>query len=140
MAADKDRGGPGSASAEISKYLDILAKDPNSGLCPLARPTARRDCSMTRSRRPSRARYTPTTSGHVALGRAYFEKKQFADAAAEMQKVVKSAPDNIIAHWSSADRVRPERSPGAEKAFDGLLLDPWDQEAQTAIASAVAVC
>jgi predicted Zn-dependent protease len=64
--------------------------------------------------------------GRVALGRAYFEKKQYAEAAAEMQKVAKAAPDNIIAH-KVLGQIAGRRNdlPAAEKAFRMvLLLDP----------------
>ena len=100
MAADKERD-PGSSSAEIGKYLDILAKDPNSRVfAPLAeayRKAGLFDDAVEIALEGLKV-HPNYLGGRVALGRAYFEKKQYAEAAAEMQKVAKSAPDNIIAH------------------------------------------
>ena len=100
MAAEKERD-PGSSSAEIGKYLDILAKDPNSRVfAPLAeayRKAGLFDDAVEIALEGLKV-HPNYLGGRVALGRAYFEKKQYAEAAAEMQKVAKSAPDNIIAH------------------------------------------
>lgn len=140
MAADKDRGGPGSASAEISKYLDILAKDPNSRVfAPLAeayRKAGLLDDAVETALEGLKV-HPNYLGGRVALGRAYFEKRQYAEAAAEMQRVAKAAPDNIIAHkvlgqiaYAQSDLAT------AEKAFKMvLLLDPRDQEAQQFVAN-----
>lgn len=139
MAADKERD-PGSASAEIGKYLDILAKDPNSRVfAPLAeayRKAGFFDDAVETALEGLKV-HPNYLGGRVALGRAYFEKKQYAEAAAEMQKVVKSAPDNIIAHKVLGQIAYGQSDlRAAEKAFKMvLLLDPRDQEAQQFVAN-----
>ncbi len=139
MAAEKERD-PGSSSAEIEKYLDILAKDPNSRVfAPLAeayRKGGFLDDAVETALEGLRV-HPNYLGGRVALGRAYFEKRQYAEAAAEMQKVAKSAPDNIIAHKVLGQIAsRQNDLPAAEKAFKMvLLLDPRDQEAQEFIAN-----
>ena len=136
--AEKDKSG--SSSAEIGKYLDILAKDPNSRVfAPLAeayRKAGLLDDAVETALEGLKV-HPNYLGGRVALGRAYFEKKQYAEAAAEMQKVVKSAPDNIIAHKVLGQIAYGQNDlPAAEKAFKMvLLLDPRDQEAQQLIAS-----
>ena len=120
MAADKERD-PGSSSAEIGKYLDILAKDPNSRVfAPLAeayRKAGLFDDAVEIALEGLKV-HPNYLGGRVALGRAYFEKKQYAEAAAEMQKVAKAAPDNIIAHkvlgqiaYSQKTTCAPPRRP-----------------------------
>ena len=139
MAAEKERD-PGSSSAEIGKYLDILAKDPNSRVfAPLAeayRKGGFLDDAVETALEGLRL-HPNYLGGRVALGRAYFEKRQYAEAAAEMQKVAKAAPDNIIAHKVLGQiAARQNDLPAAEKAFKMvLLLDPRDQEAQQFIAN-----
>ena len=138
MAAEKERD-PGSSAAEIEKYLEILAKDPNSRVfAPLAeayRKAGLLDDAVETALEGLRI-HPNYLGGRVALGRAYFEKRQYAEAAAEMQKVAKSAPDNIIAHKVLGQIAsRQNDLPAAEKAFKMvLLLDPRDQEAQQFIA------
>ena len=134
MAADKERN-PGASSAEIGKYLDILAKDPNSRVfAPLAeayRKAGLFDDAVEIALEGLKV-HPNYLGGRVALGRAYFEKKQFAEAAAELEKVVKSAPDNIIAHKVLGQIAYSQHDlRGAEKAFKMVLvLDPRDQEAK----------
>jgi tetratricopeptide (TPR) repeat protein len=134
MAADKDRE-PGATSAEIGKYLDILAKDPNSRVfAPLAeayRKAGLLDDAVETALEGLKL-HPNYLGGRVALGRAYFEKQQFADAAAEMQKVARSAPDNIIAHKVLGQiAVAQGDLAAAEKAFKMvLLLDSRDVEAK----------
>ena len=139
MAADKERD-PGSSSAEIGKYLDILAKDPNSRVfAPLAE--AYRKAGFLEDAVETALEglkvHPNYLGGRVALGRAYFEKKQYAEAAAEMQKVAKAAPDNIIAHKVLGQIADCQGDlPAAQKAFKMvLLLDPRDHEAQEFISS-----
>jgi tetratricopeptide (TPR) repeat protein len=139
MAADKERD-PGSFSAEIGKYLDILAKDPNSRVfAPLAeayRKAGFLDDAVETALEGLKS-HPNYLGGRVALGRAYFEKKQYADATAEMQKVAKAAPDNIIAHKVLGQIAYHQSDlPAAERAFKMvLLLDPRDQEAHEFIAN-----
>jgi len=131
---DKERD-PGSSSAEIGKYLDILAKDPKSRVfAPLAeayRKAGLLDDAVATALEGLRV-HPNYLGGRVALGRAYFEKKQYAEAAIEMEKVAGSAPDNIIAH-RVLGQIADSRNdlPAAEKAFRMvLLLDPRDLEAR----------
>ena len=142
MAADKERD-PGSSSAEIGKYLDILAKDPNSRVfAPLAeayRKAGHFDDAVEIALEGLKV-HPNYLGGRVALGRAYFEKRQYAEAAAEMQKVAKSAPDNIIAHKVLGQIAYAQNDlPAAEKSFKMvLLLDPRDQEAHQFVANLAA--
>lgn len=139
MGADKGRD-PGSSSAEIGKYLDILAKDPNSRVfAPLAesyRKAGLLDDAVETALEGLKV-HPNYLGGRVALGRAYFEKKRYAEAAAEMQKVATAAPDNIIAHKVLGQIADSQNDlPAAEKAFKMvLLLDPRDLEAQQFIRS-----
>ena len=139
MAADKERG-HGTASAEIGKYLDILAKDPHSRVfAPLAeayRKAGLIDDAIATALEGLKV-HPNYLGGRVALGRAYFENRQYAEAAAEMQRVVTSAPDNLMAHRVLGQIARAQNDlPTAEKAFRMvLLLDPGDQEARQFVAN-----
>src|SRR5512141_425667 len=139
MAADKDKGATGAASAEIGKYLEILAKDPNSRVfAPLAeayRKAGFLDDAVETALEGLKV-HPNYLGGRVALGRAYFEKKQYAEAAAEMKKVVASASDNLMAHKLLGQIAYALNDlPAAQKAFKMvLLLDPRDQEAKQFLA------
>jgi tetratricopeptide (TPR) repeat protein len=140
MAADKERG-HGTASAEIGKYLDILAKDPHSRVfAPLAeayRKAGLVDDAIATALEGLKV-HPNYLGGRVALGRAYFEKRQYTEAAAEMERVVASAPDNLMAHRVLGQIAFARNDlPSAEKAFRMvLLLDPGDQEARQFVARA----
>jgi hypothetical protein len=138
MAADKERGAGGSASAEIGKYLEILAKEPNSRVfAPLAEAYRKAGLleDAIETAREGLQVHPNYLGGRVALGRAYFEKRMYGEAREEMQRVVKAAPDNLMAHkilgqisWEQGD------APAAEKAFRMVLvLDPRDNEARQAL-------
>lgn len=137
---EKDRGEAAAASVEIGKYLEILAKDPNSRVfAPLAeayRKAGLLDDAVQTALEGLKVHPT-YVGGRVALGRAYFEKKQFVEAAAEIQKVVKTAPDNLMAHKLLGQIAYEQHDlPTAEKAFRMVLMfDPRDQEAQQLLAA-----
>ncbi|HWR97837.1 MAG TPA: tetratricopeptide repeat protein, partial [Candidatus Methanoperedens sp.] len=139
MAADKEKGAAGSASAEIGKYLDILAKDPNSRVfAPLAeayRKAGLLDDAIETALEGLTV-HPNYLGGRVALGRALFEKGRHAEAAVELRKVIASAPDNIIAHKVLGQVALAQGDlPGAEKCFKMvMLLDPRDQEAKKVLA------
>ncbi|HEY6000363.1 MAG TPA: tetratricopeptide repeat protein [bacterium] len=139
MATDKGSGAAGAASAEIGKYLEILAKDPNSRVfAPLAeayRKAGLLDDAIETAREGLNV-HPNYLGGRVALGRALFEKKSFGEAAEEMRKVVKAAADNIIAHKVLGQIALAQGAlPDAAKAFRMVvLLDPHDQEAKKALA------
>lgn len=85
---------------EINKYLSILSKDPNSIVfAPLAE--AYRKAGMLdeaiATAKDGLQLHPNYLSGLVALGRAYYDKGMLREAEAELEQVVKIAPDNIIA-------------------------------------------
>ena len=134
MAAEKERGS-GSASAEIGKYLEILVKDPRSRVfAPLAeayRKAGLLDDAIETALEGLR-HHPPYLGGRVALGRAYYDKRQYAEAESEMRQVVRAAPDNLMAHKVLGQiAFRQGDSAAAEKAARMvLLLDPRDEEAR----------
>lgn len=139
MAADKGSGAGGSASAEIGKYLDILAKDPDSRVfAPLAEAYRKAGLldDAIETAREGLSVHPNYLGGRVALGRALFEKKSYAEAAEELRKVVKAAADNIIAHKVLGQIALAQGSlPDAEKSFRMVvMLDPHDKEAKQALA------
>jgi tetratricopeptide (TPR) repeat protein len=85
---------------EIAKYLSILSKDPGSMVfAPLAeayRKAGMLDEAIATAQDGLKL-HPNYLSGMVALGRAYFEKGMLKEAREELERVIKMAPDNIIA-------------------------------------------
>ena len=129
------RDGASAAEAEIGKYLDILAKDPRSRVfAPLAEAYRKAGLfdDAVQTALEGLKLHPNYLGGRVALARAYFEKRQFADAAAEMGRVVQAAPDNLMAHKILGQiALQQGNLAGAERSFRMvLMLDPRDAEAK----------
>lgn len=86
--------------AEIKKYEDTLAKDPNSycfaQLSELYRKIGLLDDAIYVANRGIEA-HPDYVGGHLALGRAYFEKGQKAESRAVLELVVRMTPENHVA-------------------------------------------
>lgn len=98
MTADNNEDTP--LPPEINKYLTILSRDPKSIVfAPLAeayRKAGMLDEAIATAKDGLQS-HPNYLGGLVALGRAYFEKGMLEEAREDLEKVVKIAPDNIIA-------------------------------------------
>jgi hypothetical protein len=140
VVEERGRGKQANPEEEINKYLDILARDPQSrAFAPLAeayRKAGLLDEAIETSREG--LKNNPSYfGGRVALGRALFEKNLFSEAKDEFVQVVQAAPDNLMAQKLLGQSYRQLGSTAeAEKAFRMvLLLDPRDEEAQKSLDS-----
>lgn len=120
---------------EIEALSKKLAKDPASRLfLPLAEKY--RDAGFLDeaiSVLQDGLKQHPTyTSAIFSLGRALHEKGDIDSALAKFQEVVKSAPDNLLAHKKMAEiRLKKNQIPEAlESLRMVLILNPRDEEAQ----------
>lgn len=120
---------------EIEALSKKLAKDPASRLfLPLAEKY--RDAGFLDeaiSVLQDGLKQHPTyTSAIFSLGRALHEKGDIDSALAKFQEVVKSAPDNLLAHKKMAEiRLKKNHIPEAlESLRMVLILNPRDEEAQ----------
>lgn len=131
---------PASFWTEIKKYEDTLAKDPNSycfaPLAELYRKSGLLDDAITVAQRGVEL-HPDYVGGHMALGRAYFEKGMKAESRAALEKVVAANPDNLLAQkllgqlYSDAGEAA-----AAERAFLKVLsLNPEDLESRIALES-----
>ena len=123
---------------DIKKYEDILAKDPNSycfaQLSELYRKTGLLDDAIFVAKRGIEV-HPDYVGGHLALGRAYFDKGQKSDSRVVLELVVRMTPENYIAQkllsqiYQELDE--PER---AEKALEAVLvLNPDDVESRLSL-------
>ena len=85
---------------DIKKYEDILAKDPNSycfaQLSELYRKTGLLDDAIHVAKRGIEV-HPDYVGGHLALGRAYFDKGQKSDSRAVLELVARMTPENYTA-------------------------------------------
>jgi len=144
--ADKDKGGrTGKKTApfnpdatgevdEINRYREILAREPAS-LVFAALSEAYRKRNM-----PDQAiavckkglhHHPGFVSGRVALARAYVDKGETDRAVKELEKVILTAPDNLIAQRLLLAIYEEKRDWGnLEKTVHRILsLDPEDEKA-----------
>jgi tetratricopeptide (TPR) repeat protein len=86
--------------ADIKKYEDILLNDPNSycfaQLSELYRKIGLLDDAIFVAKRGIEA-HPDYVGGHLALGRAYFDKGQKADSRDVLELVVRMTPENYTA-------------------------------------------
>ena len=89
-----------SLKADIARYIAILEKDPSSTVfAPLAESFRRLgwlDEAIKVSIEGLKI-HPGHLSARVALARAYYDKKFFKEAMAEIEDVLRAAPDNILA-------------------------------------------
>lgn len=122
---------------EINKYLSILSKDPNSIVfAPLAEAYRRGGMldEAIATAKDGLQIHPNYLSGMVALGRAFYDKGMLREAEEELEKVVKIAPDNIIAANILAEvrqksgEGKPEAAPIQEPAEPKAPIISQDEE------------
>lgn len=120
-------------SPEIIKLTEKMAKDPASTLFfPLAEEY--RKCDMLDEAiillTDGLKNHPNFLSARVSLGKIYLQKGLTPEAKSEFEKVIQSAPDNILAQKKLAMIYRDEGD--REKAIEScgrlLLLNPNDEE------------
>ncbi|UCD85053.1 MAG: tetratricopeptide repeat protein [Deltaproteobacteria bacterium] len=125
-------------SPEIEKYIEILGKDPKSRVfAPLAE-AYRKGGLLDEAIHVAQdgLKFNPNyVSGIMALGRAYYDKGMKAEARVELEKVVKAASDNIMAHKILGEIYQAEgKNEEAVKSFKIVLaLSPGDNEVSEAL-------
>lgn len=86
--------------ADIKKYEDTLDKDPNSycfaPLSELYRKVGMVDDAIIVARRGCEL-HPEYVGGHMALGRAYFEKGMNSECREALERVIRVTPDNLLA-------------------------------------------
>ena len=118
----------------IEKLREKVAKDPSSKLfVPLAeeyRKAGKLDEAIA-ALKTGLQRQPGYMSARVALGKIYLEKHMLAEAKDELEKVVKSIPDNLFAQRKLADIYKQLGDiPKAIAQFKTVLrLNPFDEEA-----------
>jgi tetratricopeptide (TPR) repeat protein len=123
---------------DIKKYEDILAKDPNSycfaQLSELYRKTGLLDDAIFVAKRGIEV-HPDYVGGHLALGRAYFDKGQKTDSRDVLELVVRMTPENYIAQKLLSQIYQEQDEPDrAEKALEAVLaLNPDDVESRLSL-------
>lgn len=127
-------------SQEIAKYTEILAQDPDSRVFALLAEAYRKSGIFDEAVKVAQEglkKHPHYLSGRVALARAYFEGGQRDLARQEFEKVVASAPDNLMVHRHLADIYIDEGSLSeASKHLKMIvLLDPNDEKSKEQLKS-----
>jgi tetratricopeptide (TPR) repeat protein len=123
---------------DIKKFEDILAKDPNSycfaPLSELYRKTGLLDDAIFVAKRGIEV-HPDYVGGHLALGRAYFDKGQKTDSRVVLELVVRTTPENYIAQKMLSQIYQEQDEPAlAEKALEAVLaLNPDDVESRLSL-------
>jgi tetratricopeptide (TPR) repeat protein len=126
--------------ADIKKYEDMLAKDPNSycfaPLAELYRKLGMLDDAINIAKRGCEI-HPEYVGGYMALGRAYFEKEMRAESRLALEKVVRVTPDNLLAQrLLSQIYIDLGETEAAEKALQIILFqNPADLESQVLLNS-----
>jgi tetratricopeptide (TPR) repeat protein len=124
--------------ADIKKFEEILAKDPQSycfaPLSELYRKLGLLDDALSVARRGAEI-HPEYIGGQIALGRAYFEKGLNSEAKLSLEKVAKATPENLLAQKLLYRIYRDEGdTPAAEKALSLLVaFNPEDLESREAL-------
>jgi len=125
---------------EIKKYEDSLAKDPASycfaPLAELYRRIGLVDDAIAVAQKGT-GLHPDYVGGHLALGRAYFEKAMIAESRSELEYVVKFTPDNLLAQkLLSQVYIELGETTLAQKALESLLeANPADSESRITLES-----
>lgn len=121
--------------ADIKKYEDTLAKDPGSycfaPLAELYRKMGLLDDAITVAKRGCDL-HPDYVGGHMALGRAYFEKGMKSESKEVLEKVVAFTPDNLMA-LKILSQIYAEngQNHAAEQTIRSILAqNPADRESQ----------
>ncbi len=122
-------------AAEIAKYEAAIAQDSKSrafALLAEAYRKAGRFQDAIRVADEGLRNFPHYLSGRSALARAYFDSGDRQKAKVEFEQVVKSAPDNLMAHRHLAEIYQGEgRLPDAAKSLKMVaLLDPRDEQSR----------
>jgi|AMWB02.1.fsa_nt_gi tetratricopeptide (TPR) repeat protein len=126
--------------ADIKKFEDILAKDPQSycfaPLSELYRKLGLLDDALSVAKRGAEI-HPEYIGGQIALGRAYFEKGLNQQARLSLEKVAKATPENLLAQKLLFRIYKDEGDiPAAEKALNLLVaFNPEDLESREALAA-----
>ena len=124
--------------ADIKKYEDILLKDPNSycfaQLSELYRKIGLLDDAIFVANRGIEA-HPDYVGGHLALGRAYFDKGQKAISREVLERVVLMTPENYIAQKLLSQLYLEHNDVAlAEKTLHTVLdLNPDDVESRLSL-------
>ncbi|MBI5655950.1 MAG: hypothetical protein HZC44_03630 [Geobacter sp.] len=125
---------------EIKKYEDSLAKDPASycfaPLAELYRRIGLVDDAIAVAQKGT-GLHPDYVGGHLALGRAYFEKAMIAESRSELEYVVKFTPDNLLAQkLLSQVYIEMGETTLAQRALESLLeANPADSESRITLES-----
>ncbi|MSM40804.1 MAG: hypothetical protein GJT30_14410 [Geobacter sp.] len=125
---------------EIKKYEDSLAKDPASycfaPLAELYRRIGLVDDAIAVAQKGT-GLHPDYVGGHLALGRAYFEKAMIAESRSELEYVVKFTPDNLLAQkLLSQVYIELGQTTLAQRALESLLeANPADSESRITLES-----
>jgi tetratricopeptide (TPR) repeat protein len=122
-------------SEEIRRYREILSKEPSSTVFAALAEAYRKRKLLNQAIEACKIglRYHPDfSSGRVALARAYYDAGEIEKARHELEKVVASVPDNIMAQKLLATIYR-ERGDldSLEKIIHRILsFDPQDSNSK----------
>ncbi|MBS4067210.1 MAG: hypothetical protein KGZ62_01250 [Sulfurimonas sp.] len=125
---------------EIKKYEDSLAKDPASycfaPLAELYRRIGLVDDAIAVAQKGAEL-HPDYVGGHLALGRAYFEKAMIAEARSELEYVTRFTPDNLLAQkLLSQIYIELDETTLAQRALELLLeANPADSESRITLES-----
>ncbi len=121
--------------AEIKKYEDILLKDQSSycfaPLSELYRKLGLLDDAVTVARRGS-VIHPDYVGGYMALGRALYDKNEFAEARTCLERVVRVTPENLLAQKLLSQIYQNEGNVAAARHALQILVDfnPEDVESR----------
>jgi tetratricopeptide (TPR) repeat protein len=125
---------------DIKKFEDTLERDPNSycfaPLSELYRKLGMVDDAITIAKRGCEI-HPEYVGGHMALGRAYFEKGMNPEAKEALGKVVRVTPDNLLAQRILSKIYLDEGdTASAEESLKAILThNPEDSESRMLLES-----
>jgi tetratricopeptide (TPR) repeat protein len=136
-----DQEGP-SFWTDIKKFEDTLERDPNSycfaPLSELYRKLGMVDDAITIAKRGCEI-HPEYVGGHMALGRAYFEKGMNPEAKESLGKVVRVTPENLLAQRILSKIYLDEGdTSSAEESLKAILThNPEDSESRMLLDSLI---
>jgi len=123
------------AGEEIRRYREILLKDPSSLVFAALAEAYRKRRLLGHAIEVCKTglRYHPDfASGRVALARAYYDSGEIEKAQRELERVVCSVPDNLVAQklLRAIYRQRQDLDNLEKTAHRILSFDPRDEESK----------